>query len=155
MRPYYIVSTCSPLIYLTSLSDDIVVGNISPVFVDSMVAIDSSYDLSISLITIESNSLMMEDDMRDLFDLLQGDTEWMSVLTVSTLDDCSTVSERFLDEFDTSILSVDSIELCLGLGALDIGEIGRMPRLPYRTICIPESLISSPLSSRYDIYRVR
>jgi hypothetical protein len=155
MCPDDIVSTCSPLVYLTSLSYDIVVGNISPVFVDSMVAIDSSYDLGIGLITIESNSLMMEDDTRDLFDLLQGDTEWMSVLTVSTLDDCSTVSERFLDEFDTSILSVDSIELCLGLGALDIGEIGRMPRLPHRTICIPESLISSPLSSRYYSYRAR
>ena len=150
-----IVSSCPPLIYLSSLPDDIVVGNISPVLIYRMVAIDSPDDLSITSVTRERHPFMMDDDTRDLFHFLHGDAEWVSVFTVSPLYELSTHSEVLLDELDSSIFGIDCIELGLGFWTLEIFEVGCLSHLPDWTIRISEGLVCPPFRARYDpIFRL-
>ena len=150
MRTDDIVSTCSPLIYLTTLPDDVVVGDISPILRHCMIAIDRSDDLGISFVTCECHALMMDDDTRDLFHFLHGDAEWVSVFTIFPLYDLSTHSEILLDELDSSIFGIDGIELGLGFWTLEIFEVGCLSHLPDWTIRISEGFIGSPPRTRYD-----
>ena len=150
-----IVPSCPPLIYLSSLPDDIVVGNISPVLINCMVTINRSDDLGISFVTRERHTLMMDDDTRDLFHFLHGDAEWMSVFTVFPLYELSTHSEISLDKLDSSIFCIDGIELGLGFWTLEIFEVGCLSHLPNWTIRISEGLVCSPFRARYDpIFRL-
>lgn len=147
-----IVPTSSSLIYLSSLSDDIVVGDISPLFGESMGSIDTTDDLLICLSSIEVDSLMMDDDARDLLDSFDRIDEWMTIFAILEAHDLPCRAKYIFYESDSRVLSLERIELYLCFRSSDVLEISRIDTLPLWAISISESLICSPSDSRDDIY---
>jgi hypothetical protein len=154
MSAYDIVPSCSPLIDDSSLSDDIVIPDISEVPIECMCSIDRPDDLFISLGCIHVAIRMMEDDAIDLFGFFYREYQGMPLLTISSLYYLGSGSGMLSDIGETLGLSSYRVDLCLCLGSSKIVEISGICRPPYWTICIADRLISSPRGTRYYDYLI-
>lgn len=67
MSTFYIITSCPPFIYNTSLSDDKIVANISPSFRLRMVEVDSANQARVIHSLFESLCGMMDKNTIDLF----------------------------------------------------------------------------------------
>jgi hypothetical protein len=111
-----IVTTRAPLIDLATLTDDIVICDITPFIIQGMILVDIADCFFVRLPILEWGSLMMDDDTRDLFCILTWPTEHMPTLTIDLSDDTSRCTTRIFQKLYTCITESQCLELCGCLG---------------------------------------
>ena len=109
MRSFDIETSCSSLIYLTSLTDDIVIPDISPSSCTCVIRVNSTYECRIIRILIKVLCCMMDDDSVYFFCCFGWPDELFSILIPREGDKVCSTSPDFPDTLSSLEVLLASI----------------------------------------------